>query len=296
MDGPAFIPRGAAASLVHFESRIPPQHPSAPMLGRERTGVGVAIAPDRVLTAHYLVMGAEHVTLTGPDGRERGVAHVSVDHETGLALLTLAGEALAPAPLGRSSTVVPGEPIFLLTRDAEGGRRGASGHVASVAPFETFWEYMLEHAILTTVVNPGLAGAPLFDAAARLVGIVSLGLANVGRYSLAIPIDLFLETREALESGMPRRRPRAWVGFFPQLFEDSILISGVVPGGPAERAGVARGDLLLSFEGRVVESLRELYRELWRRAPGESVSVQVLRDQAIHSVSITAADRGEFFR
>jgi S1-C subfamily serine protease len=296
VDGPAFIPRGAAASLVHFESRIPAEHPSAPLLGEERLGAGVAIAPDRVLTAHYLVMGAERVRLTGADGRERDVAGVAVDHETGLALLSLAGEPLTPASLGRSADVGPGAPIFLLSRTAEGERRGASGHVASVGPFETFWEYMLERAILTTVVNPGLAGAPLFDASARLVGLVSLGLANVGRYSLAIPVDLFHETRDGLESGEPRRPRRAWVGFFPQLFEDGILISGVVPGGPAERAGVARGDLVLSLEGRVVASLRDLYRELWRRSPGESVSVQVLRDQAIHSVSITAADRSEFFR
>lgn len=266
------------------------------MLGQERLGAGVAIAPDRVLTAHYLVMGAGEVRLTGPDGREREVARIAVDHETGLALLSLEGEPLTPARLGRSSDVSPGAPIFLLSRTAEGERRGASGHVTSVAPFETFWEYMLERAILTTVVNPGLAGAPLFDADARLVGIVSLGLASVGRYSLAIPVDLFLESREALEAGQPPRKPRAWVGFFPQLFGDGILISGVVPGGPAERAGVARGDLILSFEGRVVASLRDLYRELWRRAPGESVSVQVLRDQAIHSVSITAADRAWFFR
>src|SRR4030067_395743 len=70
----------------------------------------------------------------------------------------------------------PGDPVFLLTCTGEKERRGASGHVTFVGPFEAFWEYMLDRAIMTTVVNPGLAGGPLYDARARVVGVVSLGL------------------------------------------------------------------------------------------------------------------------
>ena len=101
---------------------------------------------------------------------------------------------------------------------------------------------MLDRAIMTTVVNPGLAGAPLFDAGrARLIGVVSLGLAAVGRYSLAIPIDLFLRRREELEAGEPRaaRTPRAWVGFYPQAHDGGVVVTGVVPGGPGRAAGLA---------------------------------------------------------
>jgi serine protease Do len=256
----------------------------------------VAVAPDRVLTAHYLVMGASEVRLTGMDGRDRGVESVSLDHETGLALLRVGGEALTPARLGVPGEILPGLPVFLLTWTGERERKGAVGHVSVVGPFETFWEYMLDRAIMTTAINPGLAGAPLFDADARLIGIVSLGLASVGRYSLAIPVELYLAHREVLESGEGPRQRRAWVGFFPQAFDGGVQISGVVDGSPAQKAGLARGDLLLSVEGKPVSSLRELYREVWRKEPGETIGVQVLRESAIRIIEIVAGDRYAFFR
>lgn len=266
------------------------------MLGEERLGAGVAVAPDRVLTAHYLVMGASEVRLSGMDGRNREVRRVSLDHETGLALLSLEGEPLTPARIGSSAEIVPGLPVFMLTWTGERERKGAAGHVSEIGPFEAFWEYMLDRAIMTTAINPGLAGAPLFDPDARLIGIVSLGLAAVGRYSLAIPVELFLAHREALESGEGKHSRRAWVGFFPQAFDGGVLLSGIVNGSPAEKAGLARGDLLLSVEGKPVSSLRELYREIWRKEPGDTISVQILRDSAIRIVEIVAADRYLFFK
>src|SRR5438046_1805431 len=78
------------------------------------------------------------------------------------------------------------------------------------------WEYMLDRAVMTTAVNPGLAGAGLFDAAGRLRGIVSLGLGAVARYSLAVPLELYVQWRGDLERGTrdPGRPRRAWVGFY----------------------------------------------------------------------------------
>jgi S1-C subfamily serine protease len=150
---------------------------------------------------------------------------------------------------------------------------------------------------MTTVINPGLAGAPLFDPDGRLVGIVSLGLAAVARYSLAIPVDLFLTRRDALERGEGRPEgPRAWLGFYPQGYDGGVVLTGVVPGGPADRAGLARGDLILSVDGAPVSSLRELYRTIWKKAPGESLSLQVLRDSAIRVVEVAGGDRYEFYK
>lgn len=259
-------------------------------------GVGVAVAPDRVLTAHYLVMGASEVELTGPDGRERGVARAALDHETGFALLSIEGEPLPAARLGRSSAALPGTPVFLVTWTSQGRRESGFGHVSAVSPFEAFWEYVLDRAIFTTILNPGLAGAPLFDSAGALLGIVSLGLTQVGRYSLAIPVDLFVERREALERGEDPRPRRAWLGFFPQLGGGGVVISGVVAGAPAELAGLFRGDLLLSVDGHPVASLGGLYREIWKKGPGETIRLQVLREASIQAVEVTAGDRYEFYR
>jgi S1-C subfamily serine protease len=219
-----------------------------------------------------------------------------VDHISGLALLTLAGPALRPARLDADADPKPGLPIFLLTLTREGERKATTGHVSAVAPFEAFWEYMLDRAIMTTAINPGLAGAPIFDLDGRLLGLVSLGLAAVGRYSLAIPFALYAQRRAEMEAEGGPRSGRAWVGFFPQAFDGGVVVTGVVSSGPADRAGIARGDLILSLDGHPVSNLRELYTALWRRSPGETLSLQVLRDSAIRVVEITAGDRDEFYK
>ncbi len=167
-----------------------------------------------------------------------------------------------------------------------------------MGPFEAFWEYVLDRAIMTTMVNPGLAGGPVLDRHGRVAGIVSLGLAAVGRYSLAIPMALFAERRALLESGqpVPEAERRAWIGFYPQAHDDTVAVSGVVPGGPADAAGLQRGDLLVSLDGHAVRNLRGLYRALWRKAPGEVVGVQVLREERIHVIEIVAGDRYQFYK
>lgn len=297
MDSHVAVARQAVPSTVFLRSRIPSAHPSAAVLGEERMGTGVAVEPQRVLTAHYLVLGARRVQVTGADGKPRTVRHAAIDHETGLSLLFLEGPPLAPVRIGPGD-VAPGLPVFLLACTNERERKGATGHVTMVGPFEAFWEYMLERAIMTTVINPGLAGAPLFDADARLIGVVSLGLAAVGRYTLAIPVDLYLAHQEDLgsEGGPPSRPPRAWVGFYPQAYDGGVVLTGVVPGGPAHKAGLARGDLVLSVDGQTVSSLRELYRDIWKKRPGEPLSFQVLRESAIRVVEVLAGDRYDFYK
>lgn len=296
MDASVAVPRSAIASIVFLETKVPAAHPSASILGEERLGAGVAVAPDRVVTAHYLVMGAASVQVAGIDGKPRDVQRVALDHETGLALIVLDGPPLTPAVIGLSQGVMPGLPVFLLTCTGERERKGATGHVSAVGPFEAFWEYMLDRAIMTTAINPGLAGAPLFDPDGRVIGIVSLGLAAVGRYSLAIPMDLYLRERRWLEGEEASRIPKAWIGFYPQGYDGGVVLSGVIPGGPADKAGLERGDLVLSVEGQPVSSLRELYREVWRKRPGESLGFQILRESSIRVVDVVAGDRYEFFR
>jgi S1-C subfamily serine protease len=290
------IPRLAAASLVFLRAEIPQEHPSATVLGEERMGAGVVVSPDQVLTAHYLVLGASLVEVTALDGRVNPTTGFAVDHESGLALLTVERSDLEPATLA-TGEARRGQPVFLLTCTGEQERRGASGHVSSIEPFEAFWEYMLDQAIMTTAMNPGLAGGPLLDDRARVVGIVSLGLAAVGRYSLAIPTPLFARRRALLESPrpMPATERHAWIGFYIQAHDETVTVTGVVPGGPADSSGLERGDVVLSVDGEAVTTLRELYETLWRKGPGETVGMQVLRDESIHVIEVVAGDRYEFY-
>jgi S1-C subfamily serine protease len=284
--------------VAFLRAEIPAEHPSASILGEERMGASVAVTPEHLLTANYLVLGASRVEVVGLDGRTRPVARISLDHDSGLALLAVEGADFEPARLSGEEELQPGDPVFMITCTGDKERRGASGHVSFVGPFEAFWEYMLDRAVMTTIINPGLAGGPLLDGRGRLAGIVSLGLAAVGRHSLAIPTALFRARRARLESGEPPPEPErhAWIGFYPQARDDGLAISGVVPGGPADSAGLRRGDLLVSVDGHAVEDLRQLYRALWRRAPGEIVGMHVLREEAIHVIEVVAGDRYEFYK
>lgn len=295
MDALVHIPRETAASTVLLRCEVPADHPSARILGAERQGTAVAVEPHRVLTAHYLVMGASSVEVQAIDGRPRPVRKRRVDHDSGLATLDLEGPPLPPVPLGGGAPVAPGTPVFVLACTREGERKGATGHVIAVEPFEAFWEYMIDRALLTTAVNPGLAGAPLLGGSGRLLGTVALGLTAVGRYSLAVPVELYLGWRDGRASA-PGDGPRAWVGLFTQGLEGAVVVTGVVPGSPAEEAGLGRGDVILSADGEQVASLRELYLAVRRRIPGETIGFQVLRDSSLRLVDVVAGDRDEFYR
>src|SRR5688572_5507522 len=127
MDAPVTIPRNVVPSVVFLHSEVPPGHPSTAMLGTERLGTGVAVAEDRVLTAHYLVLGAATLEVSVFDGRPRTVRRTLIDHESGLAVLILDGPPLSPA---RTSEVPrPGLPVFLMSCTAERERKGTTGHV-----------------------------------------------------------------------------------------------------------------------------------------------------------------------
>ena len=115
MDALLTVPREATPAVVFLRSEIPAEHPSAAILGQERLGTGVAVAADRILTAHYLVMGAREVEVTAFDGRPRTVRRTAIDHTTGLALVTLEGPELRPARVEERREPQPGLPVFLLT-------------------------------------------------------------------------------------------------------------------------------------------------------------------------------------
>jgi S1-C subfamily serine protease len=296
MDSRIDVARELAPSVAFLKSHIPSQHPSALVLGQERLGSGVVVEEDRVLTASYLVLGASDVEVTFLDGRAKAAKRVALDHETGLALLSVEGTPSPPVVLDHLESVRPGLPVFILTSTGASERKGATGHVSRVEPFEAFWEYMLDRAIFTTAINPGLAGAPLFSPRGRLLGIVSLGLVAVGRYSLAIPSDLYWSHRGELEGELPGAAPRAWVGFYPQACDGSIVLAGVVPSGPADQAGLLQGDFVLSVNGEPVSSLRGIYTEIWRHGPGDRIGFQILRESSIRVVEVVAGERAVFYK
>lgn len=292
----AGLVEGVLPSVVHVHARIPEQHPSVRILGTERMGSGVVV--DRrglILTVNYVVLGAEQILVTLLDKREFLAEVVGQDFASGLALVRIA-EELPALPLRPSADVDLGDEIFIVASVGEGAVRLANGAVSYLGPFDANWEYVLERSIMATAMNPGLGGGPLLDTRGAVVGIVSLNLNEIGRFSLSIPADYYLDSRDAFLAG--RGSPagtRAWLGIFCYAVKDHVVIAGLLPGGPGELAGLKAGDVVLAVDGTDVADRRSLYRLLWTHQPGEPVTLKVFRGRELRLVTVASGDVEKFF-
>ena len=284
-------------ATVHIEARIPDAHPSARILGTERMGSGTIVDADGLLlTANYVTLGAEHVKVTLLDKRSLTARVVGHDFASGLALLRLPGRGL-PALAPRSTRELrPGEEAFAVASIGPGQARLANGVVSYLGPFDANWEYVLDRAIMLTAMNPGLGGGPLLDAAGRVLGVVSLNLNEIGRFSLAVPADYYLEARDAFLGGQAMAAgARAWLGIFCYAVRDHVVVAGLLPGGPGEQAGLRAGDVILAVGTRDVADRRSLYRLVWAHRPGEQVTLKIFRGRELHTVTVASGNVEKFF-
>jgi S1-C subfamily serine protease len=284
-------------AAVHIRAAIPDAHPSARLLGTERMGSGTVVDTDGlILTVNYVVLGAEDLRVTLLDQRTFRGEVVRQDFASGLALLRIPEQSLPAVPLRSSADLQLGDEAFIVASVGEGAARISSGAVTYLGSFDANWEYVLERAIMTTAMNPGLGGGPLIDTRGRMVGVVSLNLNEIGRFSLAIPADHYLDARDAFVAG---RRPgtgtRAWLGIFCYVMQDKVVIAGLLTEGPGERAGLKTGDVIVAVDGQDVADRRSLYRMLWAHRPGDEVTLTVYRGKELHTVRVASGDAEEFF-
>ncbi|MBI2358754.1 MAG: PDZ domain-containing protein, partial [Deltaproteobacteria bacterium] len=132
----------------------------------------------------------------------------------------------------------------------------------------------------------------------RLMGVVSLNLNQVGKFALAIPIEYYLRHEQELKQhGRIVSRPgRSWLGFYTQGFGGHLVVAAVVPGGPAERSGLREGDIIVGIEQKEVRSRPDLYREIWKKKPGERISFRILREEGTLNLDVVSGDRWDFYR
>ena len=285
-------------ATVHLRVEVPDNHPSAAVLGTERAGTGTLVdTGGLIVTVNYVVLGAPTAQVTLADGREMVGEVVAQDFASGIAVLKIPAVSSSVLPVRTPPEVAVGDEVFIIASVGDGGRRASSGGVTSLASFDANWEYTLERAVFTTAMNPGLGGGPLIDVNGRLVGIVSLNLNEIGRFSLSIPIECFREHRdELLRFGRrPSRPSRAWLGLYCYTLRTHVVIAGLLPGAPAEQAGLTQGDVILAVDDREVASRRELYEHLWTHRAGERIVLRVYRNSEILTVAITSGDVEEFF-
>lgn len=285
-------------SSVGLRAEIPADHPSADILGTERMGSGTIVdSMGIVLTVNYVALGARAIEVTLLDGTHASGRLIAQDFYSGLAAIKIAGGRYPYAAWSSADQLQTGQEVFLLASAGGAQRRANNGCISSLDEFDAFWEFHLERAIVTTAMNPGVGGGGLFDADGKLVGIVALDLNEVGRFTLAVPVDhYFAHSEELLRYGKRiSRPPRAWIGLYCYMLREHIVIAGVLPGAPGERGGLRPGDVVLAVDGAPVSVRHDLYQRVWRHQPGEVIRFQVFRDNAIIDVAVEGGDAEQFF-
>ncbi len=278
---------------------VPDSHPSTRNLGAERMGSGTLVDPDGyILTVHYVTVGASSITVTLPDGERYPGELAAQDQESGLALVKIPERGLPFLRAAPPGSVSLGQAAIIVASSGESGRRVSGGYVSSTDCYDGHWEYMLEKTIRLTAFNPGFGGGTLANFRGELIGVVSLNLNEVGKFSLAIPIDYYLRYEQELKLyGQVRSRPsRPWLGFYPQPFAGHIVVSGVVPGGPADKCGIKEGDIIMGVDNKQIRSRPELYQELWKKRPGDRISFKILRDDQSFDLEVIGGDRADRYR
>ncbi len=293
----------ALDSVVGLRAEIPEDAFTAPLLGTERAGSGVVIREDGlVLTIGYLITEASTIWLTTNRGVVAGGFPIGYDQTTGFGLVQPLGKlGVRALERGSIASCRIGENVVMA---GHGGRAHAlKATVFAKREFAGYWEYVLDEAIFTAPAHPQWGGAALIGADGRMLGIGSLLVqekidAGVLQGNMIVPIDLLAPILDdMLKLGRPNRPPRPWLGLYVTEAGARLVIAGLAPGGPAEKAGLRVGEIMLEVSGRKPASLADLFRRIWAMgASGVVVPLKIMREAATREFVVPSADRHEFLK
>ena len=266
---------------------------------RQGEGSGFIVSADGyILTNAHVVADADEVTVRTTDRREYVAKVVGLDKRTDVAVLKIEGKQLPVVKLGDPSKLRPGEWVlaigspFTFENSVTAGIVSATGRAMPGEDLVPF--------IQTDVaVNPGNSGGPLFNLNGEVVGINSQIYSRSGGYmglSFAIPIDVANNVRQQLVSNGKVTRGRIGVQIqeVNAQFADAFgldrprgaLVGQVIEGGPAEKAGVKSGDVILSVNGKGVERSAQLPGVISAIKPGDTANVEVWRERGSKNLAV----------
>jgi S1-C subfamily serine protease len=305
--GPAYGEQSAEEilkAIVKIKSVIPESAFTARTLGTEREGNGVVIdSKGHILTIGYLITEAETLEITDGRGKPISASFAGYDHDTGFGLLK-ANQPLniTPMKLGKSSELKQGDPILMA---GYGGTESIQvGRVIARKEFAGYWEYLLDDAIYTAPAHTGFGGAALIDRDGKLVGIGSLltqvMIPGFGSLScnISVPIDLLNPIlADLIAKGRSSAAPRPWLGLNAEEAHGRVFVLRVTSGGPAEKAGLQSGDMVLTVKGEEVKGLPHFYRQIWALgSAGAEVPLGILRGTRIRDITVKSIDRNQLLR
>jgi len=277
---------------------------SARSLGSEREGSGVVIGRDGlILTIGYLIVEADDVTVTDRGGKKRPARVVGYDHPSGFGLIrTLAPLDGEPIPMGDSDALEEGEPVMVVNH---GGRNEVGfAYVVARRPFSGSWEYLLDRAVFTAPPTLEWSGAALIGKDGRLLGVGSLIVREVGKGELAIPGNMFVPIDllkpildDLVRTGRRAGPARPWLGIAADEIQGRLFVTRVSPDGPAERAGIEAGDIVLGVGSDPVRTQAEFYRKVWALgSAGMVIPLRVLQNMEVKEIGVRSIDRVDYFR
>lgn len=312
----AHTPRGDGSSLppavvavlpavVGIRTTIPEDRRSAQTLGSEREGHGILLDESGlVVTIGYLIMEADTVTITDGAGTEWPAHIVGYDYESGFGLV-------------RTEDPLPARPMRFgdsdaLTLRSEAYVAGVGGATATLKvkvagrrEFAGYWEYLLDNAIFTVPAYPLWGGSALIGEDGALLGVGSLLVQEaLGPGSPAFPGNMYVPINrlkpifaDLVEKGRLDTPPRPWLGVYTVEHMGQLVVGGISDGGPADRAGLQRGDILHALDGEVLDDVGEFYRLLWASGPaGTTVALRMERDGDAFDVRVRTGDRAQYHK
>lgn len=266
-------------------------------------GSGFIISGDGfILTNAHVVDAAEEITVKLNDKREFKAKVIGADRRTDIALLKIEASGLHAVRFGDPGRLRVGEWVVAIGSPFGFDNTVTAGIVSAkgrTLPQENFVPF-----IQTDVaVNPGNSGGPLFNMRGEVVGINSQIYSRTGGFmglSFAIPIDVANDIAQQLRNTGKVTRGRIGVVIQPitkELAESfglpkpaGALVNSVEKGGPAEKAGIESGDVILRFDGKPVNSSEDLPRIVGATRPGSKVAVQLWRNKTTRDVQVVVAE------
>jgi S1-C subfamily serine protease len=280
------------------------QESSGRSRAREGAGSGVAFTPDGyILTNAHVVDGASRLRVTVPDGASYEASAIGVDRATDLGVIKV-DAPLRQAELGLSGTLRVGQLVVAIGNPFGFSATVSAGVVSALGRTLRSREGRpMENLIQSDVaLNPGNSGGPLCDSAGRVVGINTAMIFGAQGLSFSVPIDLakwvvgHLMTKGRVVrsllglTGQNRPIDRRLQRHLGLLQTRGVEVMSVDPKGPAGKAGLREGDILLSLDGTRIESIDEVLRTMGSWPVGRPLSVELVRRVERRSCTVTPVE------